>query len=138
MLFLSFFFFCFRFLFCRGISPAERGGFEPPIRFWRIHAFQACLFNHSSISPSTFSGRQTSLFSSLFEFTEFFSYKCILFIRLTHLSFQFNFTKRLKLIYFNFFKPFFDLFHPFSNTFLALFVVIVATSSILRPYTEER
>ena len=21
------------------------------IRFWRIHAFQACLFNHSSTSP---------------------------------------------------------------------------------------
>ena len=33
---------------------AERGGFEPPIRFWRIHAFQACLFSHSSISPSAF------------------------------------------------------------------------------------
>ena len=34
------------------MSPAERGGFEPPKRFWRLHAFQACLFNHSSISPS--------------------------------------------------------------------------------------
>ena len=32
-------------------SFAERGGFEPPIRFWRIHAFQACLLSHSSISP---------------------------------------------------------------------------------------
>ena len=32
-------------------SVAERGGFEPPIRFWRIHAFQACLLSHSSISP---------------------------------------------------------------------------------------
>ena len=31
---------------------AEKAGFEPAIRFWRIHAFQACLFNHSSISPS--------------------------------------------------------------------------------------
>ena len=30
---------------------AERGGFEPPKRFWRLHAFQACLFNHSSTSP---------------------------------------------------------------------------------------
>ena len=30
---------------------AEREGFEPSIRFWRTHAFQACLFNHSSISP---------------------------------------------------------------------------------------
>ena len=33
------------------IVTAERGGFEPPIRFWRIHAFQACLLSHSSISP---------------------------------------------------------------------------------------
>ena len=31
--------------------PAERGGFEPPKRFWRLHAFQACLFSHSSTSP---------------------------------------------------------------------------------------
>ena len=30
---------------------AERGGFEPPKRFRRLHAFQACLFNHSSIFP---------------------------------------------------------------------------------------
>jgi hypothetical protein len=30
---------------------AEREGFEPSIRFWRTHAFQACLFSHSSISP---------------------------------------------------------------------------------------
>ncbi len=30
---------------------AERGGFEPPNRFRRLHAFQACLFNHSSTFP---------------------------------------------------------------------------------------
>jgi hypothetical protein len=30
---------------------AERGGFEPPIRFCRIHTFQACAFNHSATSP---------------------------------------------------------------------------------------
>ena len=30
---------------------AERRGFEPRKHFWRLHAFQACLFNHSSISP---------------------------------------------------------------------------------------
>ena len=30
---------------------AERRGFEPRIPFWGIHAFQACLFNHSSTSP---------------------------------------------------------------------------------------
>ena len=36
--------------------PAERGGFEPPKRFRRLHAFQACLFSHSSISPWRFRG----------------------------------------------------------------------------------
>ena len=30
---------------------AEWPGFEPGIRFWRIHAFQACLFSHSSTTP---------------------------------------------------------------------------------------
>ena len=34
-------------------SFAERRGFEPLIRFRRIRAFQARLFNHSSISPKT-------------------------------------------------------------------------------------
>ena len=31
--------------------PAERAGFEPAKPFRGLHAFQACLFNHSSISP---------------------------------------------------------------------------------------
>ena len=30
---------------------AEREGFEPSIRGYRIHAFQACAFNHSATSP---------------------------------------------------------------------------------------
>ena len=30
---------------------AEREGFEPAKPFRGLHAFQACLFNHSSISP---------------------------------------------------------------------------------------
>ena len=30
---------------------AEKPGFEPGIPFWGIHAFQACLLSHSSISP---------------------------------------------------------------------------------------
>lgn len=30
---------------------AERTGFEPVSRFRRLHAFQACLLSHSSISP---------------------------------------------------------------------------------------
>ena len=34
---------------------AERAGFEPAKRFWRLHTFQACLFNHSSTSPLRFS-----------------------------------------------------------------------------------
>ena len=33
---------------------AERTGFEPANRFCRLHAFQACLFNHSSTSPKNF------------------------------------------------------------------------------------
>ena len=32
---------------------AERTGFEPVSRFRRLHAFQACLFSHSSIFPLT-------------------------------------------------------------------------------------
>ena len=35
-----------------GAFIAERTGFEPANRFCRLHAFQACLFNHSSTSPS--------------------------------------------------------------------------------------
>ena len=30
---------------------AEREGFEPSIRDYRIHAFQACAFDRSAISP---------------------------------------------------------------------------------------
>ena len=33
------------------VLKAERTGFEPANRFCRLHAFQACLFNHSSTSP---------------------------------------------------------------------------------------
>ena len=33
------------------MAAAERRGFEPRNRFGRLHAFQACLFSHSSISP---------------------------------------------------------------------------------------
>ena len=32
-------------------NHAEKAGFEPANRFGRLHAFQACLFSHSSISP---------------------------------------------------------------------------------------
>ena len=41
------------FIYCFSLilNLAERRGFEPRIPFRSIHAFQACLFNHSSISP---------------------------------------------------------------------------------------
>jgi hypothetical protein len=32
---------------------AEREGFEPSIRYKRIHAFQACAFSHSATSPES-------------------------------------------------------------------------------------
>ncbi len=38
---------------------AERRGFEPRKPFWSLHAFQACLFNHSSISPSRFQAQNS-------------------------------------------------------------------------------
>ena len=43
------------FIYCFSLilNLAERRGFEPRIPFRSIHAFQACLFNHSSISPKT-------------------------------------------------------------------------------------
>ena len=47
--------------FCLYLYYAERGGFEPPNRFRRLHAFQACLFSHSSTFPlSTLHGAKTA------------------------------------------------------------------------------
>ncbi len=37
---------------------AERTRFELVKRFWRLHAFQACLFNHSSTSPNNISQKK--------------------------------------------------------------------------------
>ncbi len=37
---------------------ADRGGFEPPIRYKRIHAFQACAFNRSATCPNFFLAKQ--------------------------------------------------------------------------------
>ena len=42
----------FFWFFIKYSTKAERKGFEPPVPFWGTHAFQACLLNHSSISPS--------------------------------------------------------------------------------------
>ncbi len=30
---------------------ADRVGFEPTVRFWRTHTFQACAFDHSATCP---------------------------------------------------------------------------------------
>ena len=54
---------------------AERRGFEPRIRFWRIHAFQACLFNHSSITPSGRSRKNSGKYNTFFGFDESFLQK---------------------------------------------------------------
>ena len=42
---------CSRLPLRRDRDSNPRYGFEPEIRFCRIHAFQACLLSHSSISP---------------------------------------------------------------------------------------
>ena len=36
---------------------AERVGFEPTIRFWRILTFQASAFDHSATAPRALEGR---------------------------------------------------------------------------------
>ena len=56
-------------------ETAERAGFEPAIHFWRIHAFQACLFNHSSISPHFRSAKVRHL-SDISKFFTNFPSKC--------------------------------------------------------------
>lgn len=49
---------------------AVRKGFEPLIRDERIHAFQACSFSHSDISP-LFNGTG-AIIVVFFTFTSFF------------------------------------------------------------------
>ena len=39
---------------------AEREGFEPSIRGYRIHDFQSCAFNRSAISPESMRCPQAS------------------------------------------------------------------------------
>lgn len=64
---------------------AEKAGFEPAKPFRGLHAFQACLFNHSSISPFAWSitkqirwpsfvnaGANVSLFLCLMEYWSVF------------------------------------------------------------------
>ena len=41
--------------FCNNdLCVAEREGFEPSIRFWRILTFQASAFDHSATAPHAF------------------------------------------------------------------------------------
>ena len=44
---------------------AEREGFEPSIRDYRIHTFQACAFNHSATSPKPSRVRALPMFARL-------------------------------------------------------------------------
>ena len=39
---------------CEEGELAEREGFEPSIRFWRILTFQASAFDHSATAPHAF------------------------------------------------------------------------------------
>ena len=55
---------------------AERRGFEPRIRFWRIHTFQACSLNHSDISPDelfNLGRKDNHIFTTLNIFLFFYS-----------------------------------------------------------------
>src|SRR5690554_6301512 len=82
-------------------SGAERAGFEPAIHFRRIHAFQACLFNHSSTSPKNEAPSQNGVqitkkysfpLHSVGKITEFIDYILLLsrFIFISHLFSIFN------------------------------------------------
>ena len=59
-------------------SLAERRGFEPRKPFWSLHAFQACLFNHSSLRTTpkmNFSGYpQRGFFKIGYKITTNYSY----------------------------------------------------------------
>jgi hypothetical protein len=42
---------------------AEKMRFELTVPFWGTHAFQACLFNHSSTSPWLKAGAKVGIYS---------------------------------------------------------------------------
>jgi hypothetical protein len=52
---------------------AERKGFEPLRPFWSLHAFQACAFDRSAISPKIKKGRAGAHPKNLFNPTGLFS-----------------------------------------------------------------
>ena len=91
------------------VIHAERRGFEPRIPFRGIHAFQACLFNHSSISPKfQISPLFLAFSTNILAFGSVFSYKCILFFVLLQHSCSFILQKNPKLINFNVFGSLFE------------------------------
>ena len=58
---------------------AERRGFEPRKHFWRLHAFQACLFNHSSISPSRFFANRVQKYCFFRKYARVCAFFCVFF-----------------------------------------------------------
>ena len=58
---------------------AERRGFEPRKHFWRLHAFQACLFNHSSISPSRFFANRVQRYCFFRKYARVCAFFCVFF-----------------------------------------------------------
>ncbi len=57
---------------CKAVNSAERARFELASPFRRPHAFQACLFSHSSISPMTFVAERIAKLIKTFEYSAFF------------------------------------------------------------------
>ena len=59
---------------------AERRGFEPRKHFWRLHAFQACLFNHSSISPSRYFANRLQRYCFFRKYARVCEIFCVFFV----------------------------------------------------------
>ena len=64
-------------------SLAERLGFEPRKPFWSLHAFQACLFNHSSISPTRKRASNQIRLQNYYKLLKYASFFVIIFYFLT-------------------------------------------------------
>ena len=78
---------------CRKIF-AERRGFEPRKPFWSLHAFQACLFNHSSISPLRSSRVFQNRLQNYYKLLEYASFFAIIFYFATFYAYYLRISKK--------------------------------------------
>ena len=97
------------FIYCFSLilNFAERRGFEPRIPFRVYTLSEACLFNHSSISP-IYAFLEIGCKLQKMRTTSVFSYKCILFFVLPQHSQSFILNKISKLINFKIFGTLFE------------------------------